>query len=174
MLYRLSWVHVGGQEVRDKGGWRHDGWQGRASRQERSQLSGRIYRLNRTVSTRLCHLLECARRCMCAFALTRALVVIFPLSSEMSGRHGYVRMFCLQALIIQPYVEWFAFVSAPSYDIWHILQSLLALFVAACYSSRTQVCLRKHGTVQGFLIDFCCSAADNIFIIILYNIIYPG
>lgn len=37
------------------------------------------------------------------------------------------------------------------------------------------MCLRKHEAVQGFLIDFHCSGADNIFIIIIWqNIINPG
>lgn len=37
------------------------------------------------------------------------------------------------------------------------------------------MCSRKHEAVQGFLIDFHCSGADNIFIIIIWqNIVDPG
>lgn len=66
-------------------------------------------------------------------------------------------MFCLQALIIQPSV-WNSlhFVAALSDDICHTLPLALVLFVAACYSSRAQVCSRRHGAVQGFHIDFYC------------------
>lgn len=37
------------------------------------------------------------------------------------------------------------------------------------------MCSRKHEVVQGFLIDFHCSGADNIFIIIIrQNTVDPG
>lgn len=137
----------------------HRGWHSSA---------GGIYRLSRTVSTCLCHLPKCVQ--VCTFVLVH--MDIFPPSLEMSGRHGYAQMFCLQAFIIQPYVEQFVFCLCSALMIYDMYT--LARFVAACYSSRTQVCSRKHGAVRGFLIDFCCSSVDNIFSIILYNIIDHG
>lgn len=72
---------------------------------------GGIYRLNRTVSTRLCHLPESV--CVRVFALCGQ----FP--AERSRRHGYAQMF---GLIIQPCLEYFL-----SYDIWHVLLHFLYL-----------------------------------------------
>lgn len=75
--HRILWVHVGGQEVRDKG-WRHDGWQERAWRKV-----GGIYRLERAEST-----------CLVLFLVWECLV-IFPTALKSHSRC------CL--LIIQPY-----------------------------------------------------------------------
>lgn len=55
------------------------------------------------------------------------------------------------------------------------LPSPLAPFVAACYFSTDSGVFKEHVAVRGFRIDFCCSWADNIFIIILYILIIdPG
>lgn len=68
MLEDKRWGTKGGGDMMDD---REEHW----GRSAHSSVGG-IYRSNRTVSTCLCHLLECVRRCSCGFALTR--VVIFP------------------------------------------------------------------------------------------------
>lgn len=70
--------HRGGGDMMDD----REGHRGRSAHSS----AGGIYRSNRTATTCLCHLLECACRCTCVFALSR--VIFFPpLSSPMSGLH---------------------------------------------------------------------------------------
>lgn len=130
---------------------------------------GGIYRSNRTVSTCPCHLMESVGVGACLRILTCVHWVVFPQPSEMSGWECFV---CKYSLAV-----WKSLFSSTLFphNIYRVVPSLRGLFVAACYSSRTQVCSRKHEAVQGFLIDFHCSGADNIFIIIIWqNIVDPG
>lgn len=88
--------HRGGGDMMDD----REGHRGRSAHSS----AGGIYRSNRTVTTCLCHLLECACRCTCVFALTR--VIFFPpaVVADVWSPLAMREMFCLQALIIQPSV----------------------------------------------------------------------
>ena len=122
---------------------------------------GGIYRLNRTVRTCLCHLLEC----MCAYSLAR----IFPPSSEMSSRHGYARIFCslFSCTLEHFFVSLSWYMTCTPFHARSICSCLLFPLGLRCVRG-------KHGAAQGFRIDFCRGRVHNVFIIIiLCNIIDP-
>lgn len=141
-------------------------------RSARSSVGG-IYRSNRTVTTCLCHLLECACRCTCVFALTR--VIFFsPLSSEMSGLHWLcAKCFVCKHSLFSP-VCGIVCISWPLSPMIYAIHSLSRSFYSQLLVIPLALrCVR--GDTAPFKVSTSISiACDNMFIIILNNIIDYG
>lgn len=168
-----SWVHGGGHKVRDKRGRRHDGWQGRASRQGRSQLSGRnlwIEQNNKYLSVSSPGCAHVGVYARLHFVPPPHPAVFWDVCSPLAT----CEMFCLQALIIR-LVYGVVCIGSPRPPMIYAsyFPLMLVLFAAACYSSRTQMWPRRRSAVQGFRIDFGFTRR-HFLLLFLYNIRDPG
>lgn len=134
---------------------------------------GGIYRLNRTVSTCLCHLLECVCRWVCVRVCTCSCACgYFPaVFGDVAMDMGEC-LVCRRSLFSRMWNSWLLSPLALVIQDMHSL--LCSLYLQLLVIPLGLRCVRGNmGLFKvSSLILHCCSN-DNIFIIILYNIIDP-